>query len=165
MLGGAFGYTPAAGAILNAGPGQILNTTFTPADTVNYATVNKTAVINVNKAGQTIAFSPLANKTYGDADFPVTAAASSNLPVTFTASGLCTISGNTVHLTGFGSATVTAHQAGNNNYNAAADVSQSFTIIANSSTSASMGLNWPLIGGIIALIAILAVVLFAFRRR
>jgi peptidoglycan/xylan/chitin deacetylase (PgdA/CDA1 family) len=130
-VGGAFGYTPAAGAIPNAGAGQILNTTFTPADTVNYATVNKTAVINVNKAGQTIAFSPLANKTYGDADFPVTAAASSNLPVTFTASGFCTISGNTVHLTGAGSATVTAHQAGNNNYNAAADVSQSFTIGAS----------------------------------
>ena len=48
----------------------------------------------------------------------------------FTASGNATISGNVVHITGAGSATITAQQAGDSNYNAAADVSQSFNINA-----------------------------------
>ena len=34
----------------------------------------------------------------------------------------------TVHLTGAGSCTITAHQAGDNNFNAAADVPQAFNI-------------------------------------
>ena len=42
---------------------------------------------------QTIAFAALADKSYGDPDFAVTATASSGLPVTFTASGNCTVSG------------------------------------------------------------------------
>ena len=78
------------------------------------------------KSDQTITFGPLANKTYGDADFTVSATASSGLAVTFTASGDCTISGNTVHITAAGSCTITAHQAGDANYNPAPDVSRTF---------------------------------------
>ena len=48
--------------------------------------------------------------------------------MSFAASGNCTVSGSTVHLTSAGSCTITASQAGNANYNAAADVPQSFTI-------------------------------------
>jgi hypothetical protein len=83
---------------------------------------------SIARAGQTIVFGPLANKTYGDPDFAVSASASSGLAVSFAASGNCTVSGSTVHLTGAGSCTVTSSQPGNANYNAAPPVSQSFSI-------------------------------------
>src|SRR5262249_32550548 len=38
---GTFVYTPAAGATLNAGSGQILSVTFTPTDAANYTTATK----------------------------------------------------------------------------------------------------------------------------
>ncbi len=79
-------------------------------------------------ADQTITFGALSDKAYGDADFTVSATASSGLEVGFTASGACTISGDTVHITGVGSCTITAHQSGDSNYNAAPDVSQTFTV-------------------------------------
>jgi hypothetical protein len=77
---------------------------------------------------QTIAFGALPNRTYGDPDVGVDATASSGLPVSFSASGSCTVGGGAVHLTRAGSCTITASQAGNVNYNAAPDVSQSFSI-------------------------------------
>src|SRR5205085_1029097 len=89
----------------------------------------------VGKADQTITFGQLANKSYGDADFTVGAAASSNLAVSFAASGNCTVTGSTVKITGAGSCTITASQGGDNNYNAAADASQTLTISKASSTT------------------------------
>jgi Regulator of chromosome condensation (RCC1) repeat/PASTA domain len=77
---------------------------------------------------QTIAFAPLVNRTYGGPNFSVSATASSGLPVTFAASGKCELSGAILHITGAGSCTVTASQAGNADYNPAPDVSQSFAI-------------------------------------
>jgi hypothetical protein len=83
----------------------------------------------VNKANQTITFGTLANQTYGVADFTLSATSSSGLAVTYTATGNASIlSGDQVHITGAGSATITAHQAGDANYNGAADVSQTFSI-------------------------------------
>ena len=83
----------------------------------------------VNKADQTITFAPLAAKTFGDPDFTVSATASSGLDVSFSIfSGPATISGNTVHITGAGSVTVRASQAGDTNYNAAPDVDRSFNV-------------------------------------
>ena len=46
------------------------------------------------KHDQTITFAPIANKTLVDADFDVTASASSGLPVTLAATGKCTVAGN-----------------------------------------------------------------------
>jgi hypothetical protein len=89
------------------------------------------------KSNQTIAFGALANKTFGDADFAVSATASSALPVSFAASGQCTVSGNTVHLTGAGSCTITASQGGDSNFNAAPSVPQSFEI-AKSATNTEL---------------------------
>ena len=82
----------------------------------------------IAKAGQTVTFGPLANKTYGARDFRVSATASSGLPVSFAARGRCTVSGATVHLRGAGSCTVTAAQPGDANYNAAPGVSRTFSI-------------------------------------
>jgi hypothetical protein len=96
----------------------------------------------LEKVCQTITFGVLANKTYGTPDFNVNANASSGLPVSFAASGNCTVSGAIVHLTGAGSCTVTASQPGDAIYNPAADVSQRF-VIAKASQSISFG---PLAG-------------------
>ncbi len=47
---GTFTYTPAEGAILDAGSGQTLSVTFTPQDTTDYTTAVATATISVTKA-------------------------------------------------------------------------------------------------------------------
>ncbi len=95
------------------------------------------ASITVNYASQTITFAALTNKTYGDADFTVNASASSGLPVTFSiVSGPATISGNVVSLTGAGSVTVRASQAGDATYAAATSVDRSFTVAKASSAIA-----------------------------
>jgi hypothetical protein len=88
----------------------------------------------IQKANQTIDFGALGGKTLGDADFNVAATASSGLPVSFAAAGSCTVSGNTVHIVAVNLCTITASQPGNNDYNAAADVSRSFLIF------------WPFVG-------------------
>ena len=77
---------------------------------------------------QTISFGSLSGKTFGDADFSISASASSDLPVNFTTSGGCTVLGTTVSITAAGSCTITAHQAGNDDFLPAEDVSQSFQI-------------------------------------
>jgi hypothetical protein len=101
----------------------------------NYFSANTvTQVFNVAKGNQAIAFGALAGKKFGDADFPVSASASSGLPVSFAASGKCTIAGTQVHVTGAGSCTVTASQAGSSLYSAAADLAQTFPIAKASQT-------------------------------
>ncbi len=77
------------------------------------------------KANQTISFGALPNKRFGDPPFRISATASSGLPVTFSASGACTLTGTTVTLTGTSSCSIKASQAGNSNYNPAPDVIQS----------------------------------------
>jgi hypothetical protein len=83
---------------------------------------------NVSQLSQTITFGALPGRTYGAPDFTVTASASSGLPVTFAASGKCTVAGATVHITGAGSCTITASQAGDATYEPAPHVPRSFTI-------------------------------------
>ncbi|HSE26109.1 MAG TPA: FG-GAP-like repeat-containing protein, partial [Pyrinomonadaceae bacterium] len=93
----------------------------------------------VNKADQTITFAAIPSNTFGDADFGVSPTATSGLPVSLSASGQCTVtspSPATVHLTGAGSCNITAKQAGDANYNAAADVPQSFNIAGAATTTA-----------------------------
>jgi hypothetical protein len=92
-------------------------------------TGNASATFMVLKASQTITFGVLATKTYGDPPFDVSATASSGLAVSFSIlSGPATISINTVTITGAGPVTVRASQSGNDDYNAAPDVDQSFTV-------------------------------------
>jgi hypothetical protein len=88
-----------------------------------------TFALTNDKINQTITFTSLPDRTYGETDFwLISATASSNLSVSFSASGACTVSGANVHGTGGGSCTITASQAGNSNFNPAADVSQTFNI-------------------------------------
>ena len=65
-VSGTFVYTPAAGAVLNAGNAQVLSVTFTPDDLANYATATATVLIDVSRAPLTIT-AQNKTKVYGDA--------------------------------------------------------------------------------------------------
>jgi len=84
------------------------------------------------KAGEAINFSALPDKTYGDPDFDISsfASATSGLPVSFssTTTSVCSVSDSTVSLTSAGTCTIEASQSGNNNYNAASNMDQSFIV-------------------------------------
>jgi len=86
------------------------------------------ATLVVTRLDQTISFAALADMTWGDPPFMVSASATSALPVSFGATGNCSLAGNTVTITGAGSCTVTASQSGDADYNAAPDVQRTFTI-------------------------------------
>ena len=94
-----------------------------------------TLQINFTPAGgmmqdQTITFGALDDKFVDDADFEVSATASSGLTVEFSVeSGPATISGTTVSLNGAeGMVTIRASQLGDANFNAAPNVDQSFDV-------------------------------------
>src|SRR5579862_1003591 len=83
---------------------------------------------------QTIQFSsvPPAAAVVGGTPYALAAAASSGLPVTFsahsTSTGVCSVSGTTVTFTGAGTCTVDADQSGDANYLSAAQAQQSFPV-------------------------------------
>ncbi|MBV8856148.1 MAG: hypothetical protein JOZ02_04225 [Acidobacteria bacterium] len=85
---------------------------------------------------QTITFAQPPDRTYGDADFALSASASSGLAVGFAAAGNCTVAGSTMHITGAGTCTVTASQGGSANYSAAASVARTFAVAKAASTTA-----------------------------
>lgn len=90
-----------------------------------------TLTFTIAKGSQTITGLPVAlTKIYGDADYALTATASSGLTVTYTSSNtdVATVTGSTVKIIGAGNATITAQQIGNANYNAAPDVTQALTV-------------------------------------
>ncbi len=97
-------------------------------DLANYAITYANGTLTVSKADQRIAFSVQSDASYGDPDVDPGATADSGLPVSYGTSGACSIVSGKVHLTGAGSCTVTASQAGNGDYNAASDVQRSFSI-------------------------------------
>ncbi len=95
-----------------------------------YAAADAEQELVVGKADQTITFQALAAKKYGDAPFTLAATATSGLATSYVSSDttVATVSGNQVTIVGVGSATITASQAGNGNYNAAADASQGLVV-------------------------------------
>ena len=100
------------------------------------AASNVSRTFAIAKASQTITFAALPARMFGDADFSVAAAASSGLPVSFTASGTCTLVGVTVHIAGAGTCAVSAAQRGDANYNAAVSATQTFAIAKANQTIA-----------------------------
>jgi streptogramin lyase len=98
--------------------------------------------IQSSQSSQSISFPNPGPLTYGVGPVTLDAAASSALPVSYTVtSGPATVSGSTLTITGAGSVSVQATQAGNTNYTAAAPVGVTFavgqaslTITANSAS-------------------------------
>jgi hypothetical protein len=105
--------------------------TFTPTNT---PTPTFTPTATPTPAGQFITFATPADKTDGDASFTLAATSSAGLAITYTSStpSVCTVSGATVTIVAPGSCTVAASAAagtsGGISYNAAPDVTRSFTV-------------------------------------
>lgn len=89
-----------------------------------------TRTLTIVKAGQTIALGSIPNKTYGEADFDLPATTDKGLPIAYTSSdtAVAHIDGHTVHIEGVGTCQITAAQAGNDYYTAAASVTLPFHV-------------------------------------
>jgi hypothetical protein len=112
----------------------------------NYGADPATATLVIHKASQSLTFSPLPNRTYGDAPFTLVAQGGrSTSPISFSvgASSVgCSVSGAVVTIIGAtpegGACTIVAHQDGDANFTPASDVAQSFTI-----AKATPVIIWP----------------------
>lgn len=95
-----------------------------------FAAKDSALTFTVNKASQTISFADLPAKTYMDAPFTISVTSSSGLPVTIVSanSDIARLSNDTVTVVAPGTVNITASQAGNSNYLAAASVTKPFTI-------------------------------------
>ena len=133
-----------------SGPGSITGTATAPTLTVNgvgtivvaadqpgsalfRSAPEVTQSIVVTQASQTITFTAASPVPYSTTTpVPLSASASSGLPVTFTVTGPATLTGTATApsftINGLGTVVVTANQAGNANYAAAAPVQQSIVI-------------------------------------
>ena len=136
-----------AGLSLNTTSGAITGTPTTAGTSSvdiyasNGAGAGSAATINftINPGSQTITgLAPTDNsRTFGDAPYNLTATGgASGNPVTYAASpaGVVTIVGSQVTIVGAGTTTITASQAGNTNYNAATDVTQTLNVNQASQT-------------------------------
>ena len=96
----------------------------------NYTAGTQTASVTVAKESQTITFTaPTSPVTYGVSPITLVATATSGLAVVFSVvSGPATVSGSTLTITGVGTVVVAANQAGNTNYSAATQVTQSIVV-------------------------------------
>jgi hypothetical protein len=112
-----------------------------------FAFVNGTLTIN-GGASQTITFGGLPNVTYGVSPITLGATASSGLPVSYSVTGPAKLSGSVLTVTGIGTVSVTASQAGNADYGAATPVTQSFTVspavLTVTASNASMTYGQPI---------------------
>ncbi len=97
-----------------------------------------TQSITIAKGNQTITFGAQTGQNLGATPFTISplATASSGLPVVYSSItvAVCTVSGTTVTLLTAGTCTIAANQAGDTNYNAAPQVTQSVTIAKGSQT-------------------------------
>jgi len=125
----------ASGPCANSGPSVHINgagtctITASEGGDANYnAATEVQRSFQIARAGQAITFDAIANRTFGDPDFEISASATSGRPVTFAASGQCANSGPSVHINGAGTCTITASEGGDANYNAATEVQRSFQI-------------------------------------
>ncbi len=120
-----------------AGAGSCV-VTATQAGNAGYsAAASVSQTVTVNKAAQNITFTAPTSVTLGSSPIALSATASSGLPVSFTAtpSGVCSVAGSSLAFAGVGSCLVTATQAGNANYSAAAPIAQTVVVSNNNKTS------------------------------
>ena len=128
---GTFAITDSYNAddVPNAGT-HTYNVTFTPSETNKYNNVSGgTATLTVNKADQAIAWTatPPTELTVGDSH--TLSATALGGAVAFAITGdAATLADNTLTAVQAGTVTITASQAGNGNYNAAANVTHTITI-------------------------------------
>lgn len=86
-------------------------------------------IFAANAVPQSITFSPIPNKAYGDLPFELNASSSSGLPVEFEIiNGPGSLIGKTYNITGLGTVTIRAMQPGNDVYDTAQYVTQTFQV-------------------------------------
>ena len=106
--------------------------TVSGATAANYTITHTNGTLTVvPKQNQTITFNTPPTKTYGNADFAAGATSTNNtIPITYTSSNpaVATIIGNNIHITGAGTSTITASQAGNDGYFPATPVARTLTV-------------------------------------
>jgi hypothetical protein len=120
-----------SGSNLSATAAGTCTVTATKATNVNYAAASSSATtITFNKANQTITFANPGTKERSTTPFAVAPTASSGQPVSISSSttSVCTTSVLNITMVTTGTCTIVASQAGNDNYNAATNVSNSFTV-------------------------------------
>ena len=120
-----------AGAVFNIlkNGSTLITATFTPTSS-NYSSSTTSMTLTVGQGTNVITFGSLANKLVSAGSFELSALATSGLAVVFTSSttGICTISGSTLTIVSAGTCIVLANQPGSSLYDAATQVSQSFTV-------------------------------------
>jgi hypothetical protein len=132
-------------AILNTnvvtlvGSGTVMLVAWQPGNSNYNAAAPVQQSFNVSTIPQTITFGALSQQKVGDAPFALNATASSGLPVSLSVCGPAMLSGNILVLTGWGTVTVTASQAGDNTFAPAAPVAQSFVVTPPDNTLVSVG--------------------------
>jgi YDG domain/Putative Ig domain/Putative metal-binding motif len=132
----------------NAGTNKLVvpNFILNGVDAGKYELVQPSNVIGtILKATQSITFNTLSSYTTATPSFILNGTASSGLTVTYSSSNtaVATISGNTVTIVGAGTATITAIQSGNDNYNAASDVTQSLVVTRANETLVAWQFGTP----------------------
>lgn len=124
------------GTFANAGPGTGIavstGISLSGSDSSNYQLTQPTLSGDISLSiANTISFTTVGNKRYGVAPFLVTATASSGLTVRVTAQGTaCSILGFEVTISAVGLCQLTATQDGNQTYDPADAVVESFTVLA-----------------------------------
>jgi hypothetical protein len=95
-----------------------------------YNPVSNSKELEIKDAAQTITFTSIGDKTFGDAPFTLSATASSGLPVFYstTTPNIISISGNTVTIKTVGTATIRAQQYGDYQYYPAPQVEITFLV-------------------------------------
>jgi M6 family metalloprotease-like protein len=128
-VAGSFDYSPAAGALLNAGT-NALTAAFTPVDTARYHTVTAAVVLVILPAPQNIVFENPGAQVITSV-VALAAAASSGLPVEFGVSGPASVNAfSNLTFSATGWVEVVANQPGNTNWLAAPPVTHSFAVAA-----------------------------------
>jgi len=107
--------------------------TASQAGNTNYAAaipVTQSFTVNPSQASQTITFDAIPKQILGVSPFPITAKASSGLPVSFasTTTAVCRNAGGLVILLSAGTCSITANQGGNATYSAAPSATRTFTV-------------------------------------
>ena len=137
---GAVSYSYAATATVTAPLGSTHgitpgNALFASGSPANYSIVYQAGTLTVaGTASQSVTFTPPSHAIFGDAPIPLVASASSDLPVSFVlVGGPATLANNTLTITGAGTITVAAAQAGNSDYAAASEVQR--TVVVDKETA------------------------------
>lgn len=114
----------------------------------NFHTISVTETMTIAKASQTINFPGLSNGTMG-ASLTLSATSSSGLPVTYSSSdtSVATVTGNTLNYVGIGLVTITASQAGDDNYETASDESQTFSVLSADTPWDTWGDDFSMLSG------------------